>query len=101
MISLKLDTSKVESMFESVKTLEHDLKKDAYQYFKNIIPIRTGNARRNTYQSGSGDIQANYPYAGRLDEGYSRQAPRGMSDPTMDHMEQVFDKLVADAENKG
>lgn len=101
MISLKLDTKKVENMFENVKNLEQDLKRDAYQFFKNITPIRTGNARRNTYQGSQGDIIADYPYAGRLDEGYSRQAPRGMSDPTIEHMDQVFDKLVTDAENKG
>ena len=97
MIDLKIDTSPVKSMFETAKNLEQDLITEGHRYFKSITPIKTGNARRNTFKSADG-IDANYPYAARLDEGYSRQAPRGMSDPTIAHMEQVFDKLVADAE---
>lgn len=97
MINLRVDTSPVKSMLESVKDLEADLVTEAHRYFKSITPVKTGNARRNTFRSADG-VEANYPYAARLDEGYSRQAPRGMSDPTIEHMEQVFDKLVNDAE---
>ena len=53
----------------------------AYKFFRAQTPIRTGRARRSTSLSGS-DIQALYPYAGRLDQGYSPQAPDGMSRPT-------------------
>ena len=28
-------------------------------------------------------ITANYPYAGRLDDGYSKQAPKGMTEPSL------------------
>lgn len=102
MISLKLDTSKVENMFADVKNLEKDLKTEAYRFFKDITPYRTGNAKRHTYQSSQGDIVADYPYAERLDNGWSKQhGGKGMSGPTLDHMDQVFDKLVTDAENKG
>jgi hypothetical protein len=97
MINLRVDTTSVKSMFESVRDLEADIITEAHRYFKSITPIRTGNARRNTFKTADG-VDANYPYAARLDEGYSRQAPRGMSDPTIAYMEQVFDKLVADAE---
>jgi hypothetical protein len=97
MIDLRVNTDPVKSMFADVKDLEQTLITEAHRYFKSITPVRTGNARRNTFKTAEG-VDANYPYAARLDEGYSRQAPRGMSDPTIEHMEQIFDKLVADAE---
>lgn len=54
---------------------------EAYRYWKDITPIRTGNARRRTRLQGS-KIKANYNYAVPLDKGRSLQAPRGMSKPT-------------------
>ena len=97
MINLKVDTSRVESMFADAKDLEGALVAEAHRYFKSITPVRTGNARRNTFKTQEG-VEANYPYAARLDTGYSRQAPEGMSGPTMDHMEKVFDDLITKAE---
>lgn len=57
------------------------LPKDAYNYWKSITPIRSGNARRRTRLQGS-KIKANYNYAVPLDKGRSLQAPKGMSGPT-------------------
>lgn len=57
------------------------LPNDAYQYWKSITPIASGNARRRTRLQGS-KIKANYNYAVPLDNGHSSQAPRGMSKPT-------------------
>lgn len=54
----------------------------AYEKFKSVTPIRTGNAKRSTKLVNKETIFANYPYAERLDKGYSRQAPVGMSIPT-------------------
>ena len=61
----------------------------AYQYFHDITPIRSGRARRSTTLIGN-TIEAWYPYAERLDTGYSSQAPRGMTQPTT----KEIDKLV-------
>jgi hypothetical protein len=61
----------------------------AYQYFKSITPIDTGNARSKTSLSGN-TIQANYPYAVPLDRGHSRQAPKGMVEPTKRFIEQLI-----------
>ena len=49
---------------------------------KNYVP---GNARRKTQLRGN-EIQANYPYAQRLEEGYSTQAPKGMTEPTIEEI---------------
>mgnify|MGYP000438480306 CR=1 FL=1 len=55
--------------------------REAYSYFRDITPVRTGNAQRRTRLSGD-EIRADYAYAQRLDDGWSRQAPRGMTEPT-------------------
>lgn len=58
------------------------LPQEAYDHFVSITPIDTGNARRSTRLVGNKTIEANYAYARRLDEGYSKQARGGMTKPT-------------------
>jgi hypothetical protein len=57
------------------------LPQEAYKEFVKDTPIRSGHARRSTKLRGN-IINANYPYAKRLDEGYSKQSPNGMTAPT-------------------
>jgi hypothetical protein len=74
----------------------------AFDKFKDITPVKSGNAKRNT-KKGNNTIDANYPYAGILDKGRhntnkgmrgSTQAPEGMSKPTLEHVrEYVFNTL--------
>lgn len=65
------------------KTLDPvNLANVAYPVFLKNTPIRSGNARRNTSKQGS-EIRASYPYAQRLDNGWSRQSPDGMVRPTL------------------
>jgi hypothetical protein len=59
-------------------------------------PIDTGNARNNTKLSKD-SILAQYPYAQRLNQGYSKQAPDGMSKPTDDYIK----KYIANYSKKG
>ena len=49
--------------------------------FVSLTPVDKGFARRNTKLRGKDVIVADYPYAERLDNGWSKQAPRGMSEP--------------------
>lgn len=63
----------------------------AFKHFRDVTPVRTGNARRNTRLSGD-EIQANYPYAGRLDAGSSSQAPDGMTKPTEKFIQEYIKK---------
>jgi hypothetical protein len=69
--------SEIKKVLDPVK-----MAKEAHKVFYANTAIRTGNARRNTnlYQNV---IEANYPYAQRLDQGYSPQRPNGMTKPTM------------------
>jgi len=59
---------------------------EAYKYWESKTPVQSGRARRSTRLKDD-TIVAAYPYATRLNEGYSKQAPQGMSEPT--------DKFVA------
>jgi len=54
---------------------------DAEDKFVSLTPIRTGNARSNTALKNNDTIEARYPYAQRLDQGWSKQAPTGMTRP--------------------
>lgn len=60
---------------------------EAYNFWKRITPIDTGNARRRTRLQGR-KIKANYNYAVPLDNGWSKQAPQGMSEPTDRYIKQ-------------
>lgn len=67
-----------------VERFARDLPRNAHREFVQNTPIRTGNARRNT-DLANNEIQANYDYSIRLEKDRtSRQAPNGMSDPTID-----------------
>ena len=63
----------------------------AYKVFYANTPERSGNARRNT-ELRQDEIQANYPYATRLDEGYSKKRPRGMVEPTIKWLQNYVKK---------
>lgn len=63
----------------------------AHRVFFNNTPERTGNARRNT-NLHQNIIEANYPYAARLDEGYSKQRPNGMTKPTFEFLKDYIKK---------
>jgi len=54
----------------------------ALDFFKKKTPKRSGTARRRTKLVNKRTINADYPYAKRLDKGYSKKAPEGMSKPT-------------------
>jgi len=66
---------------------------EAGEYFRDITPVRTGNARANTFTTNN-TIRAAYNYASRLDEGSSTQAPNGMTEPTIAFIDKRLKQLV-------
>ena len=68
-----------------------EMAKAAHKVFYANTPIKTGNARRNT-NLHQNVIEANYPYATRLDEGYSKQRPAGMTKPTIEFLQDYIKK---------
>lgn len=67
------------------------LAKVAYKEFYKITPFRSGNAKSNT-DLRNNRIEADYPYAQRLDDGWSKQAPRGMTEPTVKYIKEYIKK---------
>ena len=93
MISLKIGTDKITTNLKSkIKQLDA-VPGQAYTFFKAHTPIRTGNASSRTYLKKDTIVGA-YPYAQRLDEGYSPQAPDGMTKPTEAYVQKTTDKIM-------
>ena len=81
-----------------LKSIQKQLRQvpdEAHKEFVALTPVRTGNARSRTSRRGD-TIVANYAYAQRLDEGWSKQAPRGMTEPwelwLQRRLKQIFGK---------
>ena len=92
---MKIDTKEFDRLMKELKKVPEQSVVKAGAFFKDKTPIRTGNARSKTKtEVRRTRINADYPYAGRLDEGWSKQAPKGMSDPTIAYLEQVIDEMV-------
>ena len=92
-IKFVIDNKGTISHLDNLNKIPKILINEAGDYFQNITPIKTGNARSNTYTNGD-TIRAAYNYAGRLDEGSSRQAPQGMSEPTIKFIDKRLKQLV-------
>ena len=90
---LKLKTSQVARAATRKQRDLNNIASKAHDKFVNETPIRTGNARRRTRLKGE-TIEANYPYAHRLDEGYSKQARQGMSEPTIKYIRAMLRRIL-------
>jgi hypothetical protein len=92
-MAVRITRNRITPSIGKITARFNQLPKDAYNYWKNITPIRTGNAKRRTRLQGS-KIKANYNYAVPLDEGWSRQAPRGMSKPTEEFIKRRISRQI-------
>ena len=84
------------SFNQQMKRLEaalDSLPQDAHKEFVKNTPVRSGNARRNTKLQDN-KIVADYAYSQRLDEGYSRQQPKGMTAPTEEWIRKEVDQRL-------
>jgi hypothetical protein len=91
---MKIDTSEFKKLASTSKrTIRAEVIEPAAVYFHDITPVRTGNARRKT-RLANDTVIADYPYAERLDDGYSKQAPQGMTTPTEKEIIKLVNKFV-------
>lgn len=79
-IKTKLDDN-IKTMTKSIRKEIDLLPKACLDKFVSLTPVDKGNARRRTRLQGRDTILADYAYAERLDQGWSKQAPRGMTEP--------------------
>jgi hypothetical protein len=86
-----------DSMTPSLDKIQRDLlrqvPREAHNFFVKGTPKRTGNARNKTKLQGN-VINAGYAYADRLDKGYSRQAPKGMTAPTTSFITRLLRRII-------
>ena len=99
-VKLTVDTRQFSKMIGLAQSQVDRIQDQAYRFFRDHTPYRSGNARRNTVQKGDAIVAA-YPYAGRLDEGYSKQAPKGMTDPTVNYIEKTLIPQAVGRINRG
>ena len=83
---IKLSLNTVQKELKTIPPKAH-----AFFYFKT--PVKSGNARSKTKLKGD-VIDANYPYAGKLDKGASKQSPDGMSRPTLKYIRDLVRKTL-------
>jgi hypothetical protein len=94
---IKLNVKGVQQLTSKLDKIQKKLDKvpdEAYKVFVDNTPVRTGNARRKT-KLQKDTIKADYPYAKRLDEGYSKQSPKGMVEPTLKFIRKRINQIFA------
>lgn len=92
-MTVRLTSDKMTASLDKIRQRLATLPKELHQYWVKQTPIQSGNARRKT-RLEKNTIAARYPYAKKLDEGYSKQAPDGMSKPTEQHLKKLLkDKI--------
>lgn len=95
MLSLSVKfTDKVTTKLKRVQKALDKLPQEALNEFVKNTPIRTGNARSKTRLRDKDTIGAMYPYAQKLDDGYSQQSPQGMTKPTEEFVKKRFDQIM-------
>lgn len=91
-MKVTMDNNVKRQLQKEIKFL-NELPNSAYKFFVAQTPIKTGNARRNT-DLVKDTIVADYPYAQRLDNGWSRQSPNGMVKPTERFIDREINKKI-------
>jgi hypothetical protein len=90
----RIDDKEVRRLLNDLEDITDDVMRDATTFMKSKTPIRSGNARRNTKQKSKTSILADYAYADRLDNGWSKQAPNGFTEPTIEEIETQIYRAV-------
>lgn len=72
-------------IFKQIDDLVARVSTDTFDEARRITPVRSGRAKRSWKKQRKGrygfSVMNKVPYAERLDAGYSKQAPRGITRP--------------------
>ena len=94
-ITIKKDDTKLQFRLKRQQQALSKLPKEALAEFKSLTPVRSGNARSKTVLSDNNSkIIGNYNYATRLDQGASKQAPKGMVGPFTEWFKKELKKIT-------
>lgn len=91
----KIVTQNISRDLDRIRRELPSIAKDAHKEFVRVTPIDSGNARQST-KLRRNIISAAYAYANRLNAGWSRQARKGMTDPTVDFLRKLVMKILGD-----
>lgn len=81
------------SLLSKIRFLKEQLPKETYREWVSNTPVDTGNARRRT-RLNNNTINADYDYAVPLDKGHSKQARRGMNQPTWEWFKRRVSQIL-------
>lgn len=76
----------IANMRRELEALVKSVASDTYAFAKANTPVRSGNARKNwteTVSKSNFQVQNNVPYIEKLDKGWSKKAPSGITMPTI------------------
>ena len=97
-MSIKIKKNNLPRSIGQIQAKVDKVPKLAFAFWRKTTPKRTGNAKRRTSLKGD-TIYARYPYAEQLDNGWSKQAPEGMSKPTFKYIQRILGKAVRKKKN--
>ena len=89
-MTISVNLSQFQKFVSNSKKAKDQIAQDAFNFFVKETPFRSGNARSRTKLTNKSSIDANYAYAQRLDEGWSKQSPDGMVQPTIDELNKTI-----------
>ena len=92
-MGIKINTKVFDKRMKELAGLPSYLVDEALDITKENTPVASGNARNKTIKKGN-KIVSNYAYAGRLNEGYSKQAPKGFTKPTIEQLDDQAEKYI-------
>tara|TARA_Y100000114_G_scaffold29264_1_gene25011 strand:- start:1266 stop:1565 length:300 start_codon:yes stop_codon:yes gene_type:complete len=92
-MGIKINDREVKEMFKELEDMPQFVMEKTYPFLKSRTPVKSGNARNKTrLEKNKSVIGSRYPYADRLDTGWSQQAPSGFTEPATAEI----DNLVSD-----
>lgn len=92
-VKLKLTKNDITSSINKIQRGLSTVPNEVYGAWVKVTPKDTGNARNKT-KLVTNTIEANYPYAKRLDRGWSRQSPQGMYVPTLQFFKRLMRSII-------
>lgn len=94
-VGVRVDATKFLKKMKKLEEVPQLSMKNTFPYYKQKTPVKSGNARNKTKVNlNQLKIRSNYAYAGRLDEGWSKQAPNGFTDPAIEYLEDFIETQV-------